>query len=50
MTGEILGMQLASIHNVGFYLEFMKRIRFAILEGKFKEFKKLFIEKYSENK
>ena len=49
MSGEILGMQLASIHNVGFYLEFMKRIRFAILEGSFKKFKKSFIQKYSEN-
>lgn len=50
MSGEILGMQLASIHNIGFYLEFMKRIRFAILEGRFKEFKKSFLDKYLNNK
>lgn len=46
ISGEILGMQLASIHNVGFYLEFMKRIRIAILEGRFIEFKKDFLKKY----
>lgn len=50
ISGEILGMQLASIHNIGFYLEFMKRIRFAILEGRFKEFKKSFLDKYLNNK
>jgi len=50
LSNEILGMQLASIHNLGFYLEFMKRIRIAIFEDKFSEFKKDFLLNYKRNK
>lgn len=47
ISGELLGIQLATIHNVVFYLRLMERIRQAIAEGKFKEFKKNFIFRYS---
>lgn len=47
ISGEILGSQLASIHNIGFYLNLMRNIRIAIKEKRFKEFKKEFLEKYT---
>ncbi|MDD5361110.1 MAG: tRNA guanosine(34) transglycosylase Tgt [Ignavibacteria bacterium] len=47
MTKEILGMQLASIHNLGFYLKLMKDIREAIKENRFTEFKKTFLSNYN---
>ena len=43
---EILGVQLATIHNVGFYLELMKNIRRSINDGTFMEFKRSFLERY----
>ncbi len=49
MSNEILGFQLASIHNIGFYLKLMRDMRMAIEEGKFLEFKRLFLEKYNSN-
>jgi queuine tRNA-ribosyltransferase len=48
ISGEILGAQLASIHNIGFYLNLMRNIRTAIKEKRFKEFKKDFLEKYNK--
>jgi len=50
MTKEILGFQLATIHNIGFYLNLMKNIRTAIKENRFLEFKRNFLEKYFKNK
>lgn len=50
ISGEILGAQLASIHNIGFYLNLMRNIRTAIKEKRFKEFKKDFLEKYQNSK
>jgi len=50
MNKEITGAQLASVHNVGFYLKLMENIRKAIQENRFKDFKKSFIEKYTSNK
>jgi queuine tRNA-ribosyltransferase len=50
MSKEILGFQLATIHNIGFYLNLMKNIREAIKEDKFLEFKKSFLEKYLSKK
>jgi queuine tRNA-ribosyltransferase len=47
ISKEILGVQLASIHNTGFYLWLMKKIREAIINGNFTEFKKEFLNKYS---
>jgi len=46
ISNEILGIQLATIHNVGFYFSLMRNIRNAIVDGKFKEFKKSFLERY----
>ncbi len=46
ISNEILGYQLATIHNIGFYQNLMKNIRNAIRENKFAEFKKSFLEKY----
>ncbi|MCX7661223.1 MAG: tRNA guanosine(34) transglycosylase Tgt [Candidatus Omnitrophica bacterium] len=43
---EILGMRLVSYHNIYFYLDLMKRIREAIEEDKFLEFKKDFFSSY----
>ncbi len=45
-TEEMLGPQLVSIHNVWFFVNFLKDIRQAVREGKFSEFKKNFIEKF----
>jgi queuine tRNA-ribosyltransferase len=38
-VGEILGLRLASLHNVYFYLNLMERIREAIGNGEFSKFK-----------
>ncbi|MBK8553920.1 MAG: tRNA guanosine(34) transglycosylase Tgt [Ignavibacteria bacterium] len=46
ISNEILGVQLATIHNVGFYLNLMKNIRSAINNNEFKAFKKSFLNKY----
>ena len=37
-AGEILFARLATIHNVQYYLEIMRRMRAAIVEGRFPEF------------
>ena len=50
ISNEILGMQLATIHNLGFYLKLMKEIRKAIKENKFSEFKQDFLNKYLSKK
>lgn len=46
IANEILGVQLATIHNVGFYLNLMKNIRESIKKNRFKEFKKEFLSKF----
>jgi queuine tRNA-ribosyltransferase len=43
---EILANTLASIHNLYFILEIMRKIRQSILEGNFLEYKKEFLGKY----
>lgn len=43
---EILGLRLASLHNVYFFLELMREAREAIVEGRFEEWKRTFQEKY----
>ena len=50
ISNEILGLQLASIHNTGFYLNLMKNIRNAIRTNTFKSFKNNFLNKYFSNK
>ena len=49
MSDEILAAQLATIHNLRFYLKLMEDSRKAILEDRFSEFKKLFLEKYNSS-
>ncbi len=44
---EILGIRLVSLHNVYFYAMLMKRIREAIHENRFLQFKKEFLESYN---
>lgn len=46
-TDEILGLRLVSLHNVHFYLDLMRKIREAIRQDKFIEFKKEFLSNYS---
>jgi queuine tRNA-ribosyltransferase len=48
-TEEILGLRLVSGHNVHFYLELMRKIREAIKENRFLEFKKDFLRKYNNS-
>jgi queuine tRNA-ribosyltransferase len=49
MSNEILAAQLATIHNLRFYLNLMENIREAIMQNRFLEFKKSFLEKYHTN-
>jgi queuine tRNA-ribosyltransferase len=42
-VGEILGLRLASLHNLHFYLDLMCQIRDAIEENKYSEFKTRFL-------
>ena len=49
ISNEILGFQLATIHNIGFYLKLMENIRKSIKENKFREFKKDFLNNYNIN-
>lgn len=44
---EILGLQLASYHNIYFYLKLMERIRQAIGEDRYREFQKEFCSCYN---
>lgn len=50
VSNEILGYQLATIHNLGFYMKLMKDIRAAIGSNTFSEFKKNFLEKYNSRR
>ena len=47
VSGEFLAMQIASIHNLGFYLQLVKDARRHIIEGDFASWKKEMIEKVS---
>ncbi len=49
IAGEISGINLATIHNIGFYLNLMKQIRNSIKEDRFNSFKKDFLNKYNSN-
>lgn len=46
---EILGMRLASLHNLYFYLEIMFRARKAITEDRYQSWKREFLELYKSN-
>lgn len=43
---EILGLRLVTLHNLHFYLTLMRRMRAAILDGSFAEFRKDFVSGY----
>ena len=44
-SGEMLGMRLAVIHNLHFYNNLMKHIRFAIEQGRYDEFYTKYVNK-----
>ena len=44
----MLGMRLAVLHNLYFYNELMKRIRKAIEEDRFEEFRRENVEKLAQ--
>ncbi len=44
-TGEILGMQIASIHNLAFYLWLVGEARKHIIEGDFADWKNMMVKK-----
>lgn len=48
-TDEMLGPRLVSLHNIHFYLEMMCKIREAISNNSFSNFKKEFLNSYSFN-
>jgi len=48
VSGEILGSQIASIHNLSFYMKLVSEARRRIEEGNFKIWKKQMIKKLSE--
>ncbi len=47
-TKEILGLRLASYHNLHFYLELMRRMRRAIIEGDFAGWQAEFLAAYRD--
>jgi len=46
-SGEILGLQLATLHNLHFYMELVREARKAILENRFAEWQSLFYSRYT---
>ncbi|MCE5280472.1 MAG: tRNA guanosine(34) transglycosylase Tgt [Deltaproteobacteria bacterium] len=44
VAGEILAMVLNTIHNLRYYLRLMERIRDAVGNGRYSEFRKVFLE------
>lgn len=46
-AGEILGAQIATLHNLGFYIWLMQQARARIIEGNFGEWKKVMDKKLS---
>ena len=48
ISGEVLGSQIASIHNLAFYLKLMREARKQIEDGNFKAWKGIKVKKLSE--
>ena len=46
-TEEILGLRLISLHNIHYYLDLMSKVREAIRQDNFREFKKDFLARYT---
>ena len=49
VAGEILGMTLCTIHNIRYYMRLMERIRAAIDEGRYAEFRSEFLRRGTES-
>jgi len=47
-TGEILGARLNTCHNLYFMIDLMRKAREAILENRYLEFKREFLQKYNQ--
>ena len=47
-TKENLGIQIATIHNLAFYLSLMKEARTRILDGSFKEWKDKMVKQMAQ--
>lgn len=45
-AGEIFGLRLLSLHNLCFLEEFVRRMRQAIIDGQFSEFRRAFLADY----
>jgi queuine tRNA-ribosyltransferase len=45
-SGEILGPVLATVHNITFFMRFMREMRESIVEDRFGEWSKKFLSKY----
>jgi queuine tRNA-ribosyltransferase len=45
VCGELLGAQIASIHNLGFYIWLVKEARSKIIAGDFVNWKKIMVQK-----
>jgi len=50
IAGEILALELASIHNLNFYLSLMRTAREKILDGNFSEWKEEIVKRIINNK
>jgi len=48
ISGEILGSQISSIHNLAFYLKLVSEARIQIKEGQFRKWKETKVKKLSE--
>ncbi len=48
-VNEVLGLRLATIHNIHFYLKLMSQIREAILKDKFIQWKKDFLSNFNNS-
>jgi len=48
LSREILASVLNTVHNIHFYLDFMAKIRYAILSGAFAEFQSTFLAGFQE--
>ena len=45
-SGEVLGLRLATLHNLYFYLELVKKAREAVLANQYQQFQQEFFEQY----
>ncbi|MEW6749937.1 MAG: tRNA guanosine(34) transglycosylase Tgt [Candidatus Latescibacterota bacterium] len=47
-TGEVLGLHLATYHNLSYFLRLMRRMRQAIIEGRFSQWQAEFLGRYED--